>query len=434
MQENRNEKIYKEKDEEAKKVEDAVKSSVLNIMQHTSLFKIPEENLRATSHAFEILKVAEFSNTILALIGFSCAAISSDIEYTSSMESGWVFQLVLLVGTISTLMLILSIIWRTHCILEWEKGRGLYSSFDNIQSSGKLKTLILELIINFLHPIWPLRNVHFLSFNTVFKVYIKYAYNDLLTICTILRIYHIINLYSVFSKYRTERSFRICKMNGNFAGTTWAVKCLMNDDPLKVVIALMVIGILIGGFCLRIFERPLNVYSELDFSYYGNTMWCVLLTMTTVGYGDYYPSTLPGRIVGLIICIWGVLVVSIMVLTVTNMLKLSSDEIKALSLYRRLNFREELRDAAGKLLFSAFQYKKISRDFEDDDKVKAHYLSKVQRSLKEYQRIKLQKKILYNLNSTEDNIDRRINHIITISKTYNDKLDNLKTGIESLLE
>jgi hypothetical protein len=51
MMENQKENKYSKHDEEAKKVEDAVKSSVLNIMQHTSLFKIPEENLRATCHA-----------------------------------------------------------------------------------------------------------------------------------------------------------------------------------------------------------------------------------------------------------------------------------------------------------------------------------------------------------------------------------------------
>ncbi len=34
-------------------------------------------------------------------------------------------------------------------------------------------------------------------------------------------------------------------------------------------------------------------------------MWCVLLTMTTVGYGDKYPVTFPGKIVMAIVAIWG---------------------------------------------------------------------------------------------------------------------------------
>ena len=42
--------------------------------------------------------------------------------------------------------------------------------------------------------------------------------------------------------------------------------------------------------------------------------------MTTVGYGDFYPKTLIGRIIDLILVIWGILIVSIMVVVVTNTL------------------------------------------------------------------------------------------------------------------
>ena len=48
---------------------------------------------------------------------------------------------------------------------------------------------------------------------------------------------------------------------------------------------MLLFGMLIGGFCLRIFERPLYSHTQLDFSYYGNAIWCVILTMTTVVLG-----------------------------------------------------------------------------------------------------------------------------------------------------
>lgn len=51
-------------------------------------------------------------------------------------------------------------------------------------------------------------------------------------------------------------------------------------------------------------------------------MYLVIITMTSVGYGDYAPQTAFGRIVGVICTFWGVLTVSIMVLVVVNTFEL----------------------------------------------------------------------------------------------------------------
>ena len=47
-----------------------------------------------------------------------------------------------------------------------------------------------------------------------------------------------------------------------------------------------------------------------------------------VGYGDYYPRTIAGRGVIFFTCIWGIFVVSMMVVTLTTALNLSSAERK----------------------------------------------------------------------------------------------------------
>jgi len=55
-------------------------------------------------------------------------------------------------------------------------------------------------------------------------------------------------------------------------------------------------------------------------------MWCVVVTMTVVGYGDYYPRTLFGKITTLLVCLWGVFVVSLIVVTLTNILSMESGQ------------------------------------------------------------------------------------------------------------
>ena len=49
--------------------------------------------------------------------------------------------------------------------------------------------------------------------------------------------------------------------------------------------------------------------------------------------------------------------VSLMVVTLSNMLELESGENNALLLFKRLNFKEELREIAAHVITSAFRFK-----------------------------------------------------------------------------
>ena len=45
--------------------------------------------------------------------------------------------------------------------------------------------------------------------------------------------------------------------------------------------------------------------------------------MTTVGYGDYQPYTYPGKIVIMFTALWGAFMISLILLTVSNIFKMS---------------------------------------------------------------------------------------------------------------
>jgi hypothetical protein len=44
--------------------------------------------------------------------------------------------------------------------------------------------------------------------------------------------------------------------------------------------------------------------------------------MTTLGYGDFYPRTLIGRIIDVGLIVWGIFIVSLMVVVLTNTLNM----------------------------------------------------------------------------------------------------------------
>ena len=58
--------------------------------------------------------------------------------------------------------------------------------------------------------------------------------------------------------------------------------------------------ILLGAFGIYNFEKNITVNTFID------SIWWSFVTATTVGYGDVSPSTLPGRIVAVILMITGI--------------------------------------------------------------------------------------------------------------------------------
>lgn len=88
-------------------------------------------------------------------------------------------------------------------------------------------------------------------------------------------------------------------------------------------------------------------------------MWNVIVTLATVGYGDFYMKTALGRIIGLIVCFWGTFIVSYFVVTVTNMLTFAPPEEKSYTLLLRLHYKEELKRYAVNVLTSAFKHRNV---------------------------------------------------------------------------
>ena len=65
-------------------------------------------------------------------------------------------------------------------------------------------------------------------------------------------------------------------------------------------------------------------------------MWVVIITMTSVGYGDYTPKSDSGRFIGIVTAFWGIFFLSLFVVALTNTLELEESELKSFVLLKRL--------------------------------------------------------------------------------------------------
>jgi hypothetical protein len=123
-------------------------------------------------------------------------------------------------------------------------------------------------------------------------------------------------------------------------------------------------SVLIFGFAVRSFERafyedqdypniPPGASKYLNYRYVWNSFWLVVVTMSTVGFGDLYPITHFGRLVIVLACFWGMFIVSQFVYTlevVTS--RFSHGEGKAFELLVRLQKRGELKRDASRVIGS----------------------------------------------------------------------------------
>jgi len=73
-----------------------------------------------------------------------------------------------------------------------------------------------------------------------------------------------------------------------------------------------VVAALILQACERSFHSP--TLKAQDYSYFVNPLWLCFVTMTTVGYGDFYPRTDFGRTVGVVVSLCGMVSVSLLVI------------------------------------------------------------------------------------------------------------------------
>jgi hypothetical protein len=84
------------------------------------------------------------------------------------------------------------------------------------------------------------------------------------------------------------------------------------------------------GLAIRILERDyLDTGCIVDLSQLTNAMWLVIITMTTVGYGDAYPSTPGGRFVVALAAVLGMILTSLVVVALSNLSTFSPAQQRA---------------------------------------------------------------------------------------------------------
>jgi len=105
-----------------------------------------------------------------------------------------------------------------------------------------------------------------------------------------------------------------------------------------MAVILFSVSIIILAQILRIFELPYEDNRNInapDLQDFGSAIWLIVITSTTVGYGDIYPHTIGGQITCIIAAFWGTFIVSLLVLIISQVFTLEDKEAKAISYIKK---------------------------------------------------------------------------------------------------
>lgn len=135
--------------------------------------------------------------------------------------------------------------------------------------------------------------------------------------------------YSIFMDIYSKK---LCKSYGFTANVRFAFKCFIRAEPGASVAIVLFSSVLLLSYLLRIFELPYEIsVGTITWNGYFDSIWCIIITMTTVGYGDVTPRTVFGRLVAITAALWGTFLISLLILSVGEIFSLNYQEQKALN-------------------------------------------------------------------------------------------------------
>lgn len=237
----------------------------------------------------------------------------------------------------------------------------------------KTSLFYLMLCEIFLTALIQYPNIEKVFFYEEFGHYMIFPLSTFLATISLLRVTFVIKLLKSLTRWTDYSSEIVCEKYACSANESFAFKAFQKENPFSVLFAIFIISCIGFGMAIKNFECLYWEHQKDDdtmqWTYSWNAMWFVFVSMTTVGYGDFYPKTQVGRVITIFCCLVGCYFVSSMMVFMTNKTAKNENEEKAFKLITRIQYRKKVINYQSNLIYFAFRIvvlKKEGEGFDDD--------------------------------------------------------------------
>jgi Ion channel len=274
---------------------------------------------RITTEMYEKTQLLDLLIFMLVTLGLALCTLGYNLEFIN--DYGYFCFSVLFLNLGFTVVCGLFVVMRENLQLAMDKNRGRADQDDNLTTTGRIKIVIFECALLMIIPSPFFIGIKNIYYNHEINQDIYYHLNDFLYLFSLLRFIYFSKSFANLTVWKTRSASRVCKMYGCQPGLYFAIKCMMKDTPSQFNLLLVALDLFFFTLALRISEAPISrVIPSHNMFNYANCLWLVSMTTTTAGYGDVYPKTPLGKMSMFLCSMTGVIIVSLIIVTVTNML------------------------------------------------------------------------------------------------------------------
>lgn len=255
----------------------------------------------------------------------------------------------------------------------------------------------------------------------------------------IIRMIFILRCLIMMSKYSSPKSMKICFEHGVKAGAIFTLKSEFCNHLKTFATAFLILSIFTYGVLLRLSERSAQMFSHLDWDYIWNSFWCIIVTMTTVGYGDFLPTTDFGRVIVGLASLLGSLITSMVCIIFMIEIGFSKSQENAYERIKATECNLKLRHAAGKCVTLAGRYylRKKKANHEEIFYLNDEFHVDIKKNVKDFVAwkkiivdFKFNRKLDKRLAGISDDLNERLDELGVII-TYT---DFIKTKIDTYIQ
>ena len=265
-----------------------------------------------------------------------------------------------------SILVVFSILIRYRIYKEYKNIKFMMSLKASVPSQRiKILRLSSEILCHIIQP-YP-----YLSCNFEIEILgnnITYSLDMILFSLSIIRLYVLFKIIRVYNSYTNTRSQKINQFFGNKNIWTFLYRTNLKSNSFKTLALIFSIILLAGSYLFKVYENYQKDEKSSDFGNFFNCLWFIAQTNLNLGFGDYVPDTLIGRIIAGIVCMSGVFLKSLFTVSMLMfILVVDENEKKAFAEINLLYKKEEINNGYNiyfnnyiKSKFSKFlgQYKK----------------------------------------------------------------------------